>query len=98
MSLALLEDAANSVGGGAVFVAEGARVGEFMIAARGLLLLLDVEGATRLGEGDGGVVRPLLRCHELVLPAEKLVFALAWRPCTSLSALQAKWNKWVIFA
>jgi hypothetical protein len=90
MSLALLEDAANSVGGGAVFVAEGARVGEFMIAARGLLLLLDVEGATRLGEGDGGVVRPLLRCHELVLPAEKLVFALAWRPCTSLSALQAK--------
>jgi hypothetical protein len=36
-------------------------------AARGLLLLLDVEGATRLGEGDGGVVRPLLRCHELVV-------------------------------
>jgi hypothetical protein len=48
-------------------------------AARGLLLLLDVEGATRLDEGDGGVVvHPLLRCQELVLPAEKLVFALAW--------------------
>jgi hypothetical protein len=55
-----------------------------------LLLLLDVEGATQLGEGDDGAIRPLLRCHELVLPAEKLDFALAWRPCTSLSALQAK--------
>jgi hypothetical protein len=44
MSLALLEDAADSVGGGVVFVAEGARVTEFVITARGLLLLLDVEG------------------------------------------------------
>jgi hypothetical protein len=77
MSFALLENAANSAGGGVVFVTEGAQVAEFVIAARGLLLLLDVEGATRLDEGDGGVVRPLLRCHELVLPAEKLVFALA---------------------
>jgi hypothetical protein len=59
-------------------------------AARGLLLLVDVEGATQLGEGHGGVVRPLLHCHELVIHAEKLVFALAWRPCTTLSALQAK--------
>jgi hypothetical protein len=25
-------------------------------AARGLLLLLDVEGASRLGEGDGGAI------------------------------------------
>jgi hypothetical protein len=90
MSLALLEDAADSTGGGLVFVAEGARVAEFVIAARGLLLLLDIEGATRLGEGDGGVVHPLLRCHKLVLPAEKLVFAHSWRPCTSLLALQAK--------
>jgi hypothetical protein len=54
------------------------RVVEVVVAARGLLLLLDVEGATRLGEGDGGVVRPLLRCHELVFLAEKLVFALEW--------------------
>jgi hypothetical protein len=54
------------------------RVVEVVVAARGLLLLLDVEGATRLGEGDGGAVRPLLRCHELVFPAEKLVFALEW--------------------
>jgi hypothetical protein len=90
MSLALLEDAADSAGGGVLFVAEGARVAESVAAARGLLLLLDIEGATRLGEGDGGAVHPLLRCHELVLPTEKLVFALAWRPCTSLSALQAK--------
>jgi hypothetical protein len=85
-------------GWGVLFVAEGARAAEFVVAARGFLLLLDIEGATRLGEGDGGVVRPLLRCHELVLPAEKFVFALAWQPCTSLLALQAKWNKWVIFA
>jgi hypothetical protein len=63
---------------GVLFVAKGARVAEFVAAARALLLLLDVEGATRLGEGDGGVVRPLLHYHELVLPAEKLVFALAW--------------------
>jgi hypothetical protein len=90
MSLTLLEDAADLVGGGVPFVTEGVRVAEFVAAARGLLLLLDVEGATRLGEGDGGVVHPLLHCHELVLPVEKLVFALAWQPCTSLLALQAK--------
>jgi hypothetical protein len=78
MSLALLEDATDSAGGGVLFVAEGARGAKFVAATRGLLLLLDVEGATRLGEGDGGAVRPLLSCHELVLPAEKLVFTLAW--------------------
>jgi hypothetical protein len=77
MSLAWLEDAADSAGGGVLFVAKGTRVAEFVVVVRGLLLLLDVEGATRLGEGDGGVVRPLLRCHELIVPAEKLVFALA---------------------
>jgi hypothetical protein len=48
MSLALLEDVADSGGGGVLFVAEGTRVAEFVAAARGLLLLLDVEGATRL--------------------------------------------------
>jgi hypothetical protein len=98
MSLALLEDVVDSAGGGVLFVAEGAWVAEFVAVARGLLLLLDVECATRLGEGDGRVERPLLRCQELVLPAEKLVFGLAWRPCTSLSALQVKWNKQVLFA
>jgi hypothetical protein len=85
-------------GGGVLFIAKGAWVAEFVAAAGGLLLLFDVEGATRLGEGGGRAVRPLLRCHELFLPAEKLVFTLPWRPCTSLSALQAKWNKQVIFA
>jgi hypothetical protein len=98
MSLARLEDAADSVGGGVLFVAEGAWVAKFLVAVQDLLLLLDAEGATKLGEGDGGVVHPLLHCNELVLPAEKLVFALAWWPCTSLSDLQAKWNKRVIFA
>jgi hypothetical protein len=42
MSLALLEDAADSTGGGVLFVAEGARVAEFVVVALGLLLLLDV--------------------------------------------------------
>jgi hypothetical protein len=90
MSLAMPEDAIGSVGGGVLFVAEGVRLAEFVAAARGLLLLLDVEGATQLGEGDSGIVHTLLRCYELVLPAEKLVFALVLRPYTSLSALQAK--------
>jgi hypothetical protein len=90
MSLIVLEHAADSVGGGVVFVDESARVAEFVTTARGLLLLLDVEGVTRLGEGDGLAVHQLLRCHELVLPTEKLVSTLAWRPYTSLSALQAK--------
>jgi hypothetical protein len=90
MSLTWLEDAADSAVGGVLSVSEGARVAEFVAAVRGLLLLIDVEGTTQLGEGDGGVVHPLLRCHELILPTEKLVFALAWRPYTSLSALQAK--------
>jgi hypothetical protein len=48
MSLALLEDAADSAGGGVLFVAEGARVAEFVAAAQGLLLSLDIEGATDL--------------------------------------------------
>jgi hypothetical protein len=56
MSLALLEVAVDLAGGGVLFVAEGARVAEFVAAARGLLLLLDVEGDTRLGEGDVGAV------------------------------------------
>jgi hypothetical protein len=90
MSLTQLEGAADSAGGGVLFVTNDTRVAEFMVAVQGLLLLLDVEGATRLGEGDGGAVCPLLRYHELAIPAEKLVFALARRPCTSLSALQAK--------
>jgi hypothetical protein len=90
MSLTLLEDAADLAGGGVLFVAESTLGAEFVAAAQGLPLLLDIKGATRLGEGDGGAIRPLLHYHELVLPAGKLVFTLAWRPCTCLSALQAK--------
>jgi hypothetical protein len=45
MSLTLLEDA-DLTGGGVLFVAEGTRLAEFVAAARGLLLLLDVEGDT----------------------------------------------------
>jgi hypothetical protein len=97
MSLALFEDATDSMGGGVLFVTEDARVAEFVAGAWGLLLLLDVEGATQLGEGDGGGGHPLLRFRELVFAAEKLVLALVLRPYTSLSALQAKWNKRVIF-
>jgi hypothetical protein len=77
MSLARLEDAVDSAGDGVLFVAVGAQVAEFVVAVRGLLLLLDVEGATQLGEGDGAVVRPFLHCDEFVLPPEKLVIALA---------------------
>jgi hypothetical protein len=90
VSLALLLDATDSAGGGILFVVDGARLAEFVERARGLLLLLDVEGATQLGEGDGGGVRPLLRCHKLVILVEKIVLAPVLRPCTSLSALQAK--------
>jgi hypothetical protein len=46
MPLTQLEDAADSVGGGVLFVADGARVTEFVVVVRGLLLLLDIEGAT----------------------------------------------------
>jgi hypothetical protein len=70
MSLALPDDRIDSAGGGVLFVTEGVRLAEFMAATQGLLLLLDVEGATRLGEGDGGTVRTLLHCDELVLPAK----------------------------
>jgi hypothetical protein len=77
MSIALPDDAIDSTGGGVLFVAEGIQLAEFVTVAQGLLLLLlDVEGATQLAEGDGGAVHTLLRCHELVLPVEKIVFAL----------------------
>jgi hypothetical protein len=90
MSLALLDDAIDSAGGGVLFVTKGARLAEFVAIAQGLMLLLDIGGATRHGEGDGGAAHPLLRCHELVLAVEKLVFTLVGRPCTSLSSLQVK--------
>jgi hypothetical protein len=65
--------------------------------ARGLLL--DGEGvAVRLGEGVGTGARPPIEvfvcgCHDVDLPAETLGLVLARRSCTSLLALQARWNK-----
>jgi hypothetical protein len=62
-------------------------------------LSLDGEGATaRLGEGAGTDARPPIEvvmrgCHDVDLPEKTLDLALARRPCTSLSALQARWNK-----
>jgi hypothetical protein len=62
-------------------------------------LSLDGEdAAVRLGEGAGRGARPLIEvvvrgCHDVDLPAETLDLALARHPCTSLSALQARWNK-----
>jgi hypothetical protein len=68
-----------------------------MGGARGLSLDGE-DAAVRLGEGAGGGARPLIEvvvhgCHDVDLPAETLDLALARRPYTSLSALQARWNK-----
>jgi hypothetical protein len=62
-------------------------------------LSLDGEdAAVRLGEGAGTSARPPIEvvvrgCHDVDLPVEILDLALARHPCTSLSALQARWNK-----
>jgi hypothetical protein len=75
-------------------------VAEVVGGARGLLL--DGEGAAaRLGEGVGTGARPPIEvfvrgCHDVDLPAETLGRVLAHHPCTSLSALQARWNKRVM--
>jgi hypothetical protein len=69
-------------------------VAEVVGGAHGLSL--DGEGAAaRLGEGVGiGACLPIevfvRGCHDIDLPAETLGLVLACRPCTSLSALQAK--------
>jgi hypothetical protein len=69
-------------------------VAEFVKDAHGLSL---EEGgvAGRLNEGVGAGVRPVMDvvvrcCHGVDFPAEALDLALARRPCTSLSALQAR--------
>jgi hypothetical protein len=69
-------------------------VAEFMEDARGLLPE-EGGGAGRLSEGVGAGVWPVmdvvvLCCHGVDFPAETLDLALAHRPCTSLSALQAR--------
>jgi hypothetical protein len=71
-------------------------VAEFVEDARGLSPK-EGGGAGRLGEGVGAGVRPVINvvvrcCHGVDFPAETLDLALAHHPCTSLSALQARWN------
>jgi hypothetical protein len=65
--------------------------------ARGLSL--DGDGAAaRLGEGVGTGAYPPIKvfmraCHDEDLPAETLGLVLTHHTCTSLSALQTRWNK-----
>jgi hypothetical protein len=69
-------------------------VAEVVGEVRGLSL--DGKGAAaRLGEGVSVGARPPIEvfirgCHDVDLPAETLGLILAHRPCTSLSALQAR--------
>jgi hypothetical protein len=56
--------------------------------------------AARLGEGVGTGARSRIEvfvcgCHDVDLPVQRFGLVLARHPCTSLSALQARWNKWV---
>jgi hypothetical protein len=69
-------------------------VAEFVEDERGLSLE-EGSGACRLGEGVGVGVRPVMDvvvryCHGIDFPAETLDLTLARRPCTFLSALQAR--------
>ena len=72
-------------------------VAEFVGGAR--VLSLDGAGIVdRLGNVEGAGARPVNEvdvrgCHDEGFPAEILVLVLARRPSTSLSALQARWNK-----
>ena len=77
-------------------------LGVFAAELAGAVRVLSLEGggaaaAARFGEEDGagagarGVGVVVVRCcHVVVLPAELLVLALTRRPCTCLSALQAR--------
>jgi hypothetical protein len=69
-------------------------VAEFVEDARGLSPE-EGGGAGRLSEGVGVGVRRVMDvvvrcCHGVDFPVETLDLALARRPCTSLSALQAR--------
>lgn len=88
MSLIRPEDAIEDellVGAAAApFVGSGGHGEEFVVKGRGLLL--DEDGAaTRYSWAAG-----LDGVQEVARPAEMLVLVLALRPCTSLSALQAR--------
>jgi hypothetical protein len=71
-------------------------VAEVVGGARGLSLDGE-DAAVRPGEGAYTGARPPIvvvrGCHDVDLPVEILDLALARHPCTSLSALQARWNK-----
>ena len=69
------------VGADGVFVAAGSR--EVMLGGEGAA---DDEAATGLVAG----------LKEVVRPAKELACVLVWRPCTSRSAIQARWNKRVM--
>ena len=61
-------------------------------------LSLEDGGAVRAGDEYGAAARLVdgmleRGCVEKFIPAEMLVLVLARRLCTSLSALQARWNK-----
>jgi hypothetical protein len=96
MSLVLPVDATDEVvaaGFCAVFAAE------FVGLSRGLSLK---DGAAALVDDEyGAATRPVegkleRGCVDKFLPAEILFLVLARHPCTSLSALQARWNKRVM--
>ena len=96
MSLVLPVDAIDEVvaaGFCAVFAAE------FVGLSRGFSL--GREGAERLDDEYGTATRLVgaadeRDCTEKFFPAETLILRLARRPFTSLSALQARWNKRVM--
>ena len=88
MSLVRPEDAIEDellVGAAAApFVVSGGHGEEFVVEGRGLLL--DEDGAAARYSWAAG----LDGVQEVARPAEMLVLVLALRPCTSLSALQAR--------
>ena len=59
----------------------------------GAIWVDDEYGAAVARAVDGRLERGYM---EKFFPAELLVLILAPRTCTSLSALQARWNKWVM--
>jgi hypothetical protein len=70
------------------------RLLSLLLVLLGLGAEFDVERHGLLTEEDGPAARfdgLLVACaHELARPTEMLVLMLAHRPCTSLSALQAR--------
>ena len=96
MSLILPMDATDEVvaaGFYAVFAAEIAGLSRGLSLGDGAAVRAYEEYSAAARPVDGMLERG---CVEKFLPAELLVLVLACRPCTSLSALQARWNKRVM--